>query len=306
MTHTKPNPFVLERNSSLRMSTQFLDIGTAQVAHYAIGPDDAPPLLFVHGWPLHAATWRKVVPFFAADFRCHLIDLPGTGQTHSDNGATVSIDGHTETLRRVVKALGLTRYALVAHDSGGAFCRYLAEGNDDVTALVLANTEIPNWHPPLIPLLMKLCRLPGALWAYTRELKIDSVKKSKLGFGGCFVDTALIDGAFDELFVQPMIDDASVRKGQARLLRDFDLDQLDGLDKVHARITANTLLLWGDRDRFFPLDQARALPSQFGGACSLEVIEGTRLLPHEEKPAEFAERALTFLKRAHCAVSTAA
>src|SRR5262245_49620105 len=62
--------------------TERIDVGHSRVAYYRFG--SGPDLVFVHGWPLHAATFRKVVPELATAFTCHLIDLPGAGQTRCE------------------------------------------------------------------------------------------------------------------------------------------------------------------------------------------------------------------------------
>ena len=40
--------------------TARVDLGHSKVAYYRFG--SGPDLVFVHGWPLHAATFRKIVP----------------------------------------------------------------------------------------------------------------------------------------------------------------------------------------------------------------------------------------------------
>ena len=38
-----------------------------------------PDLVLVHGWGVHSAVWRGVLPALAARFRVHAVDLPGFG-----------------------------------------------------------------------------------------------------------------------------------------------------------------------------------------------------------------------------------
>lgn len=38
-----------------------------------------PDLVLVHGWGLHSAVWRGVLPALAARFQVHSVDLPGCG-----------------------------------------------------------------------------------------------------------------------------------------------------------------------------------------------------------------------------------
>ena len=61
---------------------RMLDVGHSQVPYWCFG--EGPDLFFVHGWPLTSATWRELVPSLSEHFTCHLIDLPGTGESEWD------------------------------------------------------------------------------------------------------------------------------------------------------------------------------------------------------------------------------
>jgi hypothetical protein len=93
---------------------RFLDVGHSRLAYWKFGR--GPDLVFVHGWPLHAATFRRLLPYLADAFTCHLVDLPGTGQTRSTPGARIDLLAHAVTVRAAIDLLGLSRYAFVAHD----------------------------------------------------------------------------------------------------------------------------------------------------------------------------------------------
>jgi pimeloyl-ACP methyl ester carboxylesterase len=126
--------------------------------------------------------------------------------------------------------------------------------------------------------------LPGSGFALRQLLRSRTFLRSNAGFGGCFVDRGLIDGEFHEQFIAPLIASAERTEGQIRYARGIDWNQLDQLATDHAKIRGPVLLVWGDRDRFFPIDQARAMIPQFRECRGLVEIPGTRLLPFEEKP----------------------
>lgn len=41
-------------------------------------------LVLLHGWGLNAEVWRCIVPLLSAQFRLHLVDLPGYGRSGGD------------------------------------------------------------------------------------------------------------------------------------------------------------------------------------------------------------------------------
>jgi haloalkane dehalogenase len=250
-------------------------------------------VLFVHGWPLSGATFRHVVRQLAGDFTCHVIDLPGTGFTESQPDAPITLLGHVATVRRVVDELGLGRYAVVAHDSGGFIARHLAAGDERVAGLVLADTEIPGHHPLLLTLFVLGARIWSGL--LLKIMASPRLRRSTLGFGTCFTDPAYVDGEFFELFVRPMLESPRVAQGQLQLLRSLDPRLVDGLTEVHRRLRAPVRLIWGEKDPFFPLARARQMLPTFGAGADLHTIPRARLYSHEDHPDEFAAAARPFL-----------
>jgi pimeloyl-ACP methyl ester carboxylesterase len=270
-----------------------IDVGHSRLAYWRFG--SGPDVVFVHGWPLHSATFRKILPTLAGQFTCHLFDLPGTGKTESDGSPPIGVREHAETVRAAIDRLGLERYAFVAHDSGGAFARIVAAEDSRVSALVLGNTEIPGHHPQLIKMFQLAARVPGSVAALRIAMKSGLIRKSALGFGGCFSDSRYVDGEFYDLFVRPVLDSQAALETQFRLIETIDWALLDRLGDVHRQIKAPVLLIWGTDDPFFPLAKARKMLDQFGGIATLHEIPGAKLFAHEDHAREFGDAARLFL-----------
>ena len=124
---------------------ELIDLGHSRVPYYRVGR--GPDVFFVHGWPLHAATFRDIVPKLADRFTCHLIDLPGAGDSEWGPQSKISVRDHADSVRSVIQQIGLQDFAFVAHDSGGYIARLVAAGDARATALVMGNTEIPGHTP---------------------------------------------------------------------------------------------------------------------------------------------------------------
>jgi pimeloyl-ACP methyl ester carboxylesterase len=122
-----------------------------------------------------------------------------------------------------------------------------------------------------------------------------SIRESALGFGGCFSDRAHLSGEFHELFVEPILRSAEYGARSLAFLENLDLSDFDLLESLHRSIRAPVLLVWGDCDPFFPIEKARAMLDQFAGPAELRVLEGAKLLAHEERPEEFGALARDFL-----------
>jgi haloalkane dehalogenase len=252
--------------------------------------------VLIHGWPLHAATFRRVVPTLAAAFTLHLFDLPGTGHSLEWEGP-MTLPTHATNLRRAVDELGIERYAIVAHDSGGAVARFIAGNDPRVAGLVLSGTEIPGHRPPLVREYGVAAKIPGMGAIIRAAMRSHAIQHSSIGFGGCFRDPAFVDGDFGDLFVRPLLESKRVYDMQMRLLRDIDWSIIDGLEEVHGRIKAPVLCIWGSEDPFFPVGKARGMLGQFGGKAEMVEVEGAKLFVHEDHPEAFAGLAAGFLGR---------
>ena len=273
---------------------RLIDIGYARVSYRCAG--SGPDLVFVHGWPLDSNTFRDIVPRLAHRFTCHLIDLPGAGASETSDPNALRLEVHPKSLRAVVDALGLTRYALLAHDSGGYAARVLAAEDRRVSALVLGDTELPNQVAAVVRTLCLTAGLPGGRALLRQSMKSRTVRRSALAFGGCFRNLEHIDGEFHDLFVAPLLNEEKRAFGVFELVRTLDGRLFDELPAIHARITAPTLLIWGSDDPIFPLASAREMVPQFAGGATLEVIPFGKAFVHEEEPEVFADHALAFLR----------
>jgi pimeloyl-ACP methyl ester carboxylesterase len=172
--------------------------------------------------------------------------------------------------------------------------RHAVAGDARLRGMGLVNTEQthePSWR---FKLFLSARHLPGfgagLGWAAGRK----RLRRNGFVLGDAFADRSLLDGEFDEFFLQPLHRSPEHRAAAIRLLRSFDLRYVRDLAEVHRRITAPVQLVWGDKDPFFPVEWAKEMVATFPDA-RIEVIEGAGLFSHEERPAEVAAALLPVL-----------
>lgn len=273
---------------------KMIDVGHSQLAYWQVGK--GPDLLFIHGWPVHSATFRHLLPLMAEHFTCHLVDLPFVGKTISSRETPCGFENCADTLCNAIDQLGLTRYSIVSHDSGGVVARYLASKRpESVVGLVISDTEIPNYQSPLLLLLLAVGKLPGGMWLLMTSLRIRAIRHSLFGFGSAFHNKQKIDDFF-ELFGRPLIKSKTLLKGQQKVLQNVSIKELNRLAKVHQQIKVPVKLLWGQQDPYFPVNEAEKMVKQFAGRAEIHVFNPGKLFIHEEFPQRYAEHAMRFLK----------
>lgn len=274
---------------------RFLDVGSGEVAYRTVGT--GPDVLFVHGWPVSSATFRCLLPHLADHVTCHLVDLPGAGSSRYPAGTQLTIANHIHSVRRVIDLLGFTDVAVVGHDSGGMIARHALAGDERVRSWGLIDTEQPQGLGWRFRSFVVLGRLPDRIvgrilgWVSGKP----AIRRNGFVFGDAFADRALLDGEFDELFLQPLHRDPAKQAAAAALLGSFSDRYVHELGALHRRITAPVQLVWGTEDVFFPIDRAREMVGTFADARLAE-IEGAGLFAHEERPAEVAAALLPTLR----------
>jgi pimeloyl-ACP methyl ester carboxylesterase len=116
------------------------------------GAPDAPLVLFLHGWPSFATSWRAVMsPVAAAGFRAVAVDQrgyspgarPGAVTDYAVDHLLADIEGFARSLA------GSARFHLVGHDWGGLIAwPYAAHHPERLASLTVLSTPHSKAFPP--------------------------------------------------------------------------------------------------------------------------------------------------------------
>ena len=248
----------------------------------AAGPAGAPPVVLLHGIGGSAATWQGVLEPLAIDHRVVAVDFPAHGQSDvPDRDLTVA--GLAATVVELLAALGLERATLVGHSLGGAVA---------IEAALRAPTGSRGWCWSTAP-------GSGRTSAAARAAARRAARDGQLAGAPAAVLRGPAARAGRRCRRAPR------RDGTARRPRG-GADAPAG--RVHrrgrpgiARRSAGgarqpVLVVWGDRDRVFPVAHAERAQAVLPGA-ELRLVAGAGHVPQVEDPAVFAEILTDFLER---------
>ena len=123
-----------------------VELSTGITMNVAVaGPDQAPPVILMHGFPESHRTWRDVAPLLSDQLRLIMPDLRGFGESdRPQDVASYATDILIADIFALADALEIDRFALVGHDWGGAIAWAAAlRGNPRVDRLAIVNSPHP-------------------------------------------------------------------------------------------------------------------------------------------------------------------
>ncbi|WP_265528517.1 alpha/beta fold hydrolase [Sphingomicrobium marinum] len=111
----------------------------------AAGPEDAPPVILLHGFPESHRTWREMVPRLEDEYRLIMPDQRGfAGSDKPHDLGDYRVDKLVADLLALAQSLGHDKFALVGHDWGGAVAWAAAiRGGPHINKLAILNSPHP-------------------------------------------------------------------------------------------------------------------------------------------------------------------
>lgn len=249
-------------------------------------PGGPPPLVLLHGIGADHGEWTLALPMLARKRRILAFDLLGHGRSDKPSGPGVvyRVRFLAEAVAGGIEALpGLPgRVDLLGHSLGGAVALDVARRHPRlVRRLVLVDAAGPPVERSIDPLAASLPFVPGT-FEDSRRLLATSVNNRFLSHPLVAFAAAVYKGR---------------RKNRPQLLK-LVASMAAGEDAVSprdlARISHETLVLWGANDRIFPLATGRTLARALPHA-RLEVLPRCGHVPPTERPVAFARRVTAFL-----------
>jgi monooxygenase len=243
-----------------------------------------PPLLLLHGLGLSHLSWAATAAF-AEHFTVYILDLPGFG--YSDKPTCYGSAQRLATfVDRFLASLALERVTVVGHSMGGTVALWLAvEHPARVERLVVANAaEIGQpaavfriLGTPLLGDLLLRASTPATMRLIVAHAYVHK-----------HVVTAAIGGMYNRFIHSPGARQALIAHARA-----YQTDKRRLLPRLRT-IGAPALIVWTDRDPFWPLGVAHDLRSRLPGA-DLAVIADAGHVPQEEQPERFSGTVLRWL-----------
>ena len=234
---------------------------------------DGPPLILLNGALMSYVAWDPLAAVLCKTYRVVRCDF--RGQLLSPGESTTTIDGHAGDVLRLMDALGLES----AHVAGVSFG-------------ALAGIALAARAPARVRSLLAITgtdRVSAETMAHSNRMR-EACRAALAGGDGGVVFDLVTPATWSPAFIaEQSAFLAARRQGVVALPRSWfsGLDQvlgaLDGLDlrPILADVTCPTLVIGGDADRTFPVEQSRDLAARIPGARLIIVPDGSHGLVFE-------------------------
>ena len=244
---------------------------------------EGPAVLLLHGIPGSGAVWDEVRRRLSPTHRVIVPDLIGFGESaRTEDIHDLWADAQAAAVSALLDDLQERAVVVVGHDFGGPVAAHLmARDHRRITGLVLAATNAFGDTPIAFPLSGILWPLVGGVWA--RALfsapSLRMMVRQGVGTPSPKLDLSRYVGDGAQAKAIRLIFSAALRELKTRY---------EPVTALFRNTRVPTRVVWGDRDPFFPIAQARRTAALIGDARVVTLPGAGHFLP-EERPAELAD-----------------
>ncbi len=257
------------------MEEKQIEIGGIPVAYKIYGA--GAPVLILHGWGGGSASWVKVSSLIAEKgFQVICPDLPGFGKS-GEPKEPWNIEQYLKFLGRLVEELNLKSFFLVGHSLGGGLAlAFSARNSRSVRMLVLCDAAV--------------IRKERLDWRQSCAKKMALAKKLfiKLPLAGGIIPLA-------QKIIYKIAGVQDYHKASPIMKKTFDNIIKEDLQKYAGLIKIPVLIVWGERDKSTPVEDAYVLQHLINGS-RIEIIENVGHNSHRQAPVKIAETIMDFIK----------
>jgi pimeloyl-ACP methyl ester carboxylesterase len=249
------------------MEEKFLQVNDLKIFTRIAGQGN--PFLILHGWGRGLVSWVDIQDELSKYFKVITVDLPGFGKSDMPPKAW-NMDNYVQFILEFIKKIEINNFYLLGHSFGGSLAIKLSvQSPDNIKKLILVDSAgrrpkksfSKKILTSIIPIFKIFSFLPGSKTLRKGFYKL--ILKS--------TDYINASGIMKEVFKNVVAED---------------------LSNTWTKIEAPTLILWGEKDKLTPVQDAYLMKKEIKNS-ELKILNcGHR--PHHEKPDLLVKAILDF------------
>ncbi|MDB5862505.1 MAG: Alpha/beta hydrolase fold protein [Betaproteobacteria bacterium] len=247
---------------------------------------EGAPVVLLHGIPTWGYLWHRWLPVLSPTRRVLIPDLLGFGYSDKNDTFDRSIARQAEMIDAWLEQLGIEHASIVGHDIGGGVALRLATiFPDRVSRLCVMNGVCYDSWP--VELMLQLGH-PEAYRKMSAGAAITMLRPAlKMGFA-----SSPADGVLDGLLAP-----YATEVGKLSLIRNaaaLNTNLTTEITPLLSGITAPTLIVWGEDDKFQPVKYAERLATDIPEATLVRVRDARHFVMIDQHD-EVARHLTTFV-----------
>jgi len=236
------------------------------------------PLVLVHGFLGSSKMWEPQVNFFKDRFRVITPDLPGFGKSNKVKSQN-SIQSIANLLLDCLEEKKIDKFYLLGHSMGGMIVQEMAKKHGNKILKLVCYSTGPRGE------------MPGRF--ETVDQSRENLKKK-----GLEVTAKNIAKTWFILGEKAKYFDLCLEAGRQTSIEAADnaliaIKNWDGVENLQD-IKNNTLIIWGDKDKSYNLEQVQTLEKNISDS-NLVIFKGCAHNVHLEQPDQFNHTIKDFL-----------
>jgi pimeloyl-ACP methyl ester carboxylesterase len=253
------------------------------------------PILFLHGFPGSAFSWEAaaltLIEKYPGRYRAIIPDLLGFGESDSA-GNDLYMEGQAHAIAGLLKHLRISDLYLAAHDFGGPVALTLLRLHPEfkIRKLMISSTNLFTDTP--IPFPLRSASVP-----VLGDMVYGAMAGTPFGFRMMYQFAAINKNAATWRDFSRHITPHGM-SSTAKIFK-HSLADLPGnyrpIEEFASQLKIPTLILWGDRDPFFPVSVAKRSEATIPNAA-LKVYTQTGHFVPEERATDVADELAIFFK----------
>jgi pimeloyl-ACP methyl ester carboxylesterase len=280
---------------------RFRSIATRRLRLSTVEAGDGPPMLAVHGLGATKGSFLPSVVALSDRFRVIALDLPGFGDSDKPIGASYDPEFFAAACGDLLDALDLPHVHLLGNSLGGRIALEIALRHPDRVDRIALLAPSLAWRKArhLVPLVRLARPELGLIPVAPRPLIEGIVRRLIPG-----AQEGWVAAGVDE-FLRAYLTPAGRAAFYAAARHIYLEEPLgpDGFWPRLAKVQAESMFVWGRRDRVVPLAFARHVAKALPHSHQLELECGH--VPQIERPAQTHEALVSFFLHGHPAGSAA-
>jgi len=261
-----------------------ITVNKITVSYTDEGPENAPVIIFIHGFPFSKEMWNRQLDKLGESFRVIAYDVRGHGNSYFGTD-DFSIELFAKDLLSLMDVLEIEKTALCGLSMGGYIALKAMENHPHrFNSLILCDTS---------------CKADSPEAKGKRMKAIEGIWESGIEK---FADDSIKNFFAPESFITKKDVIAEVREMMIGTTEKSVIKTLLALSKRKEtcstlwKIKVPVLILVGEDDKITPPEAAQFMQNEINGSV-MSVIENAGHLSNLENPEQFNEQLIKFLKK---------